>query len=74
MKQRGTTVIEKHVEECDYDGKTLYSKLTQDETLKLTAGVDAAISIVVKTQGGDRFENRHPFVVSVRDTAKDGVI
>jgi hypothetical protein len=74
VRQNDVPVIEKSVQECDYDGKTLYSKFTQEETLKLTAGVNATISIVVKTEGGDRFENRYPFIVRVGDTAKDGVI
>lgn len=74
VKQNDIAVIEKPVEDCDRDEKTLWAKFSQEETLSLVAGTEAKISIVIKTAGGDRFENRYPFVVSVQDTAKDGVI
>lgn len=73
VQQNDVTVIEKPLTACDCDGMTLSAKLTQEETLRLAAGVNAKIRIVAVTGGGDRFESR-PIYETVEETSKDGVI
>jgi hypothetical protein len=71
--QNDVTVIEKPLSACDCEGRFLSAKLTQEETLSLSADINAEIRIVVKTSGGDRLESK-PIFERVVDTAKDGVI
>lgn len=74
IQQGGSTVVEKALSDCECVGMSVSTKLTQEDTLKLSADCNAEIKIVVKTVDGDRFETEHPYVERVVDTAKDGVI
>lgn len=74
VKQNEETIIEKPSSDCEWTGKTLSTKFTQEETLKLIAGTLAGIKVVVKTKGGERMENERPIFVGVVDTYKEGVI
>ena len=73
IQQNQTTIFEKPLEACEYEGRTLKAKLTQEETLMLSCDSKAEIRLVVKTLGGDRLET-HPIVESVINTSKEGVI
>lgn len=73
VQQMGVTVIEKPLESCECDGRTIAAKFTQEDTLKLEADCNAEIRIVVKTLGGERLES-NPIYEKVYDTSKDGVI
>lgn len=74
IQQGEVTVVEKEISDCECGGKTVSAKFTQEDTLKLASGMNAEISIVVKTTGGERLETETPFIERVVDTVKDGVI
>lgn len=51
--QNGNIVVDKTLDDCVCDGKTLVLRLTQEETLVLTCGCLTEIQLRVKTVEGD---------------------
>lgn len=74
IKQSKVMIIEKRLSDCECDGNVASVKLTQEETLKLAAGQQVEINLVVKTLDGGRLESKPPFILKVEDTSKEGVI
>lgn len=73
LTQNDVLVIEKPLAHCNCDGNKLTAKLTQEESLKLTADSCVKIILVVKTVGGDRLETA-PTFERVVETSKGCVI
>lgn len=71
--QSGEVIIDKALADCDCGTDTLTVKLTQDDTLKLQAGVTVEMQIRVKTTDGDALASQI-MKVSAERILKDGVI
>ena len=73
ISQNGSTVIEKSLADCVCDAKRVNCRLSQADTLKLTAGTETCIQVRVKTKGGDALASRVSMISTDR-ILKDGEI
>ena len=71
--QRDKVILEKSISECVVGEKTLQLQLTQEETLKLTAGCVTEIQIRVLMNSGDALASNIIRITTER-ILKDGVI
>lgn len=71
--QRDKVVLEKSISECSVGEKTLQFQLTQEETLKLTAGCVTEIQIRVLMNSGDALAS-NIIRINTERILKDGVI
>ena len=65
--------IEKAISDCTIGEKSISTTLTQEETLKLTAGKRVKIQLRVLTEGGNALATEI-YVVDAEDILKEGVI
>lgn len=73
VQQGGITVFEKPTSACNCAGRTVSARFEQEDTLALSAGINAEIRLVVKTVDGERLETK-PVIKRVVNTSKEGVI
>lgn len=72
--QEGTVLIDKDLDDCDViSGDTIELTLTQEETKKFKANVNAKIQVRVLTEEGTAFAS-HVYYTSVSDVLNDEVI
>ena len=71
--QRDKVILEKSISECVVGEKTLQLQLTQEETLKLTAGCVTEIQIRVLMNSGDALAS-NIIRINTERILKDGVI
>ena len=62
-EQNGKVVLTKHKEDCTLEGRTITTKLTQEDTLKFATG-SARVQLHVRVTNGDAFTNK-PITVPV---------
>ena len=73
LSQYGEIVLDKHIRDCQCEGRVVSLKLSQEETLKLRCSCDTEIQIRVKTLLGDAYAS-DVFSVKTGRLLKDGVI
>lgn len=73
LSQRGTAVIEKCLAECEVSGSILSVRLTQEETLSLSAGKETEIQIRARMLCGDALAS-NIIRANTDRILKDGVI
>lgn len=71
--QSGVAVLEKRLDECKAEGSVLSIRLTQDETLRLSAGQTTEIQIRVRLLSGDALAS-NIIRANTDRILKDGVI
>ena len=73
LSQNGSVIIDKSLDDCEVEEKTLILKLSQSETLKLRSETDTEIQVRIRTHDGTALASE----IIVEDTdriLKDGEI